>query len=155
MGCEGGTIPKRKDIVKNTNNTIGGSKKEIMSECLQEQYKTCALSQEPLKHPLALLKSGAICNLPACSHVQLELYASVPKNIQIDANSGFLTCPISGKLLNGQIPFIGLWPCGCIMSFGAWESIKGDDCPVCGHAITRRIKITQQLSSASGKLSLP
>ncbi len=54
MGADGGTIPKRCELVRNKK------KKEKIDKSVRAavKWKTCQLSQEPLKKPVVACKLG-------------------------------------------------------------------------------------------------
>jgi len=56
MGCDGGTIPKRKEVVKNKTKTTRRERKKGMDEA--ERWKTCALSDWPLRKPIVASPYG-------------------------------------------------------------------------------------------------
>lgn len=151
MGCDGGSIPKRADLVK----TKGRNAKLDETEMKLARWRYCALSKEPLRSPIVTCKQGRLYNKEAiikhllnnttfgdgatiCEHIRklkdvtsISLTANVDFNEKDNGSAPFV-CPVTGKEMNGSFPFIYLKGCGCVMSRQALSEIKSDTCLKCG-----------------------
>jgi hypothetical protein len=153
MGCEGGSLPSRRDLVR---TKAGHHPDEELEELRLSRYWNCPLSSTPLCVPLALIKmpphDGALCNYPALIEAMLQGYARRLKKgrdyvIASAVIKDHVVCPISGKEMNGIIPFSGCWPCGCVLSAESARHLECTSCPLCGQLLTDRLQISQNVAS--------
>ncbi|KAF3335521.1 protein RTF2 [Carex littledalei] len=113
------------------------------------KWTTCALSGEPLVHPVVIDRLGNIFNkeplvesllkktLPkAFRHIR-GLKDMFPVNLeQIPGAEEYKSetrfqCPISGLEFNGKYPFFALRGCGHVISSKALREVKSSACLVC------------------------
>ncbi|PVU95319.1 hypothetical protein BB561_001888 [Smittium simulii] len=157
MGNDGGSIPKRSELVKQK------AKKEKFDPELVSAtlWFYCYLSKLPLALPIVTDEFGKLYNRQAileylldkdstvygdadkiCSHIKsiknvktLNLtvnpeYTKKAKQVNHGQVSQFM-CPILQKEMNGRSRFVALWPCGCVMSEEAIKSMGSDSCLNC------------------------
>lgn len=114
------------------------------------KFMNCALSNEPLKHPVVVDYLGNLFNkqalvealltkkLPkAFSHIKglkdmiaVEL-ASVPGSDSPSGGEVKFQCPITGLEFNGKYKFHALKGCGHVLSAKALKEVKSSSCLVC------------------------
>ncbi|XP_006839222.1 PREDICTED: protein RTF2 homolog [Chrysochloris asiatica] len=162
MGCDGGTIPKRHELVK------GPKKVEKVDKDaeLVAQWNYCSLSQEILRRPIVACELGRLYNkdavieflldkssgkaLKAASHIKsiknvTELKLSdnpawegdrgnTKGDKHDDLQRARFICPVVGLEMNGRHRFCFLRCCGCVFSERALKEIKADVCHTCGAA---------------------
>ena len=131
MGCDGGSIPRRSEMVK----TKG--KNEIIdeSESLKTQWTCCFISKKLLEKPVVACKLGRLYNKESVvmylldkdgieptlanelSHLK-SLKSSVINcnNLKKEESSDYFACPITGREMNGKCKFYVTKFCGCIIS---------------------------------------
>lgn len=166
MGCDGGSIPKRSELVKQKKKP---EQKDKDAE-LASKWKHCALSQERLRKPIVSCPLGRLYNKEAvikylldkdeagkqvAGHirslkdlVELKLTdknnsasssaASKPdSNGHVsDLSESSFFCPVVGLEMNGKYRFVYYRPCGCVVSERAIKEVKSDCCHNCGKSIT-------------------
>lgn len=163
MGCDGGTIPKRHELVK------GPKKVEKVDKDaeLVALWNYCALSQEILRRPIVACELGRLYNKDAVIEFLLEKSsekalgkaASHIKNIKNvtelrlsdnpawegdkgntkgdkhdDLQRARFICPVVGLEMNGRHRFCFLRCCGCVFSERALKEIRAEVCHTCGAA---------------------
>lgn len=114
------------------------------------RFMNCALSNEPLKHPIVVDYLGNLFNkqalvealltkkLPkAFSHIKglkdmiaVEL-ASIPGSDSPNGGEVKFQCPITGMEFNGKYKFHALKSCGHVLSAKALKEVKSSSCLVC------------------------
>ncbi|VDK43977.1 unnamed protein product [Anisakis simplex] len=163
MGADGGTIPKRCELVKNKK------KKEKVDKNVKNapRWQLCHLTQQPLQKPIVACRLGGLYNKEAIlnaillktirdnaatKHIhglkdvkELKLYDN--KEYQKpgadkgdtfkDYNIAPYCCPVSGLAMNGNHVFTVNWQCGCVISQKAIEEVKSDTCHGCGGAFNK------------------
>uniref|UniRef100_A0A8P0SXI4 Replication termination factor 2 n=1 Tax=Canis lupus familiaris TaxID=9615 RepID=A0A8P0SXI4_CANLF len=157
MGCDGGTIPKRHELVK------GPKKVEKVDKDaeLVAQWNYCTLSQEILRRPIVACELGRLYNkdavieflLDKSSEKALGKAASHIKSIKNvtelrlsdnpawegdrgntkgdkhdDLQRARFICPVVGLEMNGRHRFCFLRCCGCVFSERALKEIKAEVC---------------------------
>ncbi|XP_047626765.1 replication termination factor 2 isoform X3 [Phacochoerus africanus] len=157
MGCDGGTIPKRHELVK------GPKKVEKVDKDaeLVAQWNYCTLSQEILRRPIVACELGRLYNkdavieflLDKSSEKALGKAASHIKSIKNvtelrlsdnpawegdkgstkgdkhdDLQRARFICPVVGLEMNGRHRFCYLRCCGCVFSERALKEIKAEVC---------------------------
>eukprot|EP01017_Pseudomicrothorax_dubius_P033826 TRINITY_DN4568_c0_g1_i4.p1 TRINITY_DN4568_c0_g1~~TRINITY_DN4568_c0_g1_i4.p1 ORF type:complete len:251 (-),score=79.89 TRINITY_DN4568_c0_g1_i4:550-1302(-) len=144
MGNDGGSIPGRKDLVREKPKEV----KVDDTVLARSKGQLCSMTKERLKTPIAMCRTGLLYNKESVLKALLE------KNIpnQFDhikklkdirtvkfaenvAGAEFpLICPISKTEYNGLNVFLALWNCGCVFSEKAFNAIKGKEnkCISCG-----------------------
>ncbi|XP_012583897.1 PREDICTED: protein RTF2 homolog [Condylura cristata] len=163
MGCDGGTIPKRHELVK------GPKKVEKVDKDaeLVAQWNYCTLSQEILRRPIVACELGRLYNKDAvieflldkspekalgkaASHIksiknvtELRLSdnpawegdkGSTKGDKHDDLQRARFLCPVVGLEMNGRHRFCFLRSCGCVFSERALKEIKAEVCHTCGAA---------------------
>lgn len=158
MGADGGTIPKRCELVKKKK------KKEKVEKSYEAatKWRTCQLSQEPLKKPVVSCKLGRLYNKEAILEAKLnktlsdnqatkhihslsdvkELKLTDNKawkdsgpekgDVYIDMNETPWICPVTHLPMNGTSAFFVNWICGCVFSEKAKQELKTKTCLGCG-----------------------
>ncbi|XP_012678061.1 replication termination factor 2 [Clupea harengus] len=161
MGCDGGTIPKRHELVKGPKKV----EKVDKNAAIAARWKYCALSQEKLRRPIVSCDLGRFYNKDAVIEYLLDKTAERP-NIEVavhirgikdikelnltdnpawagersntkgdqyeDMNCGMFICPVVGVEMNGRHKFCFLQSCGCVFSDRAMKEVKTEICHKCG-----------------------
>uniref|UniRef100_A0AAG5DR62 Replication termination factor 2 n=1 Tax=Anopheles atroparvus TaxID=41427 RepID=A0AAG5DR62_ANOAO len=148
MGCDGGTIPRRDELVRLKKKP---EKKDKDAE-RQFRWKHCALTQLRLQLPIVLCALGRLYSkqnviealldkekMPeSCSHIKtlkdiknLNLTPNPAYDESKDDISSPFICPLIGLEMSGQFRFVALWTCGCVFSERSLKEIKGKTCPLC------------------------
>ncbi|XP_009901485.2 replication termination factor 2 [Dryobates pubescens] len=161
MGCDGGTIPKRHELVKGPRKV----EKVDKNAELVARWNYCALSQEKLRRPIVACELGRLYNkdavieflldksadktpVEAASHIkniknvtELNLAdnpawtgdkESIKGDKYDDIQSARFICPVVGLEMNGRHRFCFLRNCGCVFSERALKEIKSEVCHKCG-----------------------
>ncbi|XP_073436771.1 replication termination factor 2 isoform X1 [Dendrobates tinctorius] len=164
MGCDGGTIPKRHELVKGPKKV---EKIDKNAELVARWYY-CTLSQEKLKRPIVTCELGRLYNKEAVIEFLLDKSTDKPhadsaahiksiKNVielnlsdnpawtgdkgntkgdKYDDQRAQFICPVVGLEMNGKHRFCVLRHCGCVFSERALKEIKTDVCHKCGANFT-------------------
>ncbi|XP_054835590.1 replication termination factor 2 isoform X1 [Eublepharis macularius] len=160
MGCDGGTIPKRHELVKGPRKV----EKVDKNAELVAQWYYCTLSQEKLSRPIVACELGRLYNkdaiieflldkssekaiVEAASHIKsmknvIELNltdnpawngdkGNTKGDKYDDLQSARFICPIVGLEMNGRHRFCFLRNCGCVFSERALKEIKTEACHRC------------------------
>uniref|UniRef100_A0A3P9J8K0 Replication termination factor 2 n=1 Tax=Oryzias latipes TaxID=8090 RepID=A0A3P9J8K0_ORYLA len=161
MGCDGGTIPKRHELVKGPKKV---EKVDKNAELLAK-WKFCALSQERLRRPIVSCELGRLYNKDVVIEYLLDKSAERPnadavahirgtkdiKELNLtdnpewegerrnakgdryeDIHRGMFICPVVGLEMNGKHRFCYLQTCGCVFSERALKEVKTEICHKCG-----------------------
>ncbi|XP_072370621.1 replication termination factor 2 isoform X4 [Scyliorhinus torazame] len=163
MGCDGGTIPKRHELVK------GPKKVEQVDKnaALAARWNYCAISQRPLRKPIVACELGRLYNKDAVIEYLLDtspekciiVTATHIKNLKDvkqlnltdnptwkgdkantkgdkyeDLQRAAFICPVVGLEMNGRQKFCYLHACGCVFSERAMKEIKTEVCHKCGES---------------------
>uniref|UniRef100_A0A3Q3APX1 Replication termination factor 2 n=1 Tax=Kryptolebias marmoratus TaxID=37003 RepID=A0A3Q3APX1_KRYMA len=161
MGCDGGTIPKRHELVKGPKKV----EKVDKNAELAAKWKYCALSQEKLRRPIVACELGRLYNKDAVIEYLLDKTAERPnaeavvhirgikdiKELNLtdnpewegegrntkgdryeDIHCGMFICPVVGLEMNGKHRFCYLQTCGCVFSERALKEVKTEICHKCG-----------------------
>nr|CAG4641902.1 EOG090X0ACT [Eurycercus lamellatus] len=155
MGCDGGTIPKRDELVKTRKKP---EQKDKDSE-LYCKWRLCASTQEPLRAPIVACELGRLFNRESVLEILLDK-ARAPdcgrhlrnlkdvKSLVLTPNPSFqkyankgdayddlqaaeFICPVLGVEMNGKFKFCFIWTCGCVMSERSLKEIKTTVCHKC------------------------
>eukprot|EP00158_Paraphelidium_tribonemae_P004926 Partr_v1_DN27058_c0_g1_i1_m28629 putative replication termination factor 2 domain containing 1 len=166
MGADGGSIPKRDELVK----TKAKEEKIDRHSRHVALWYFCALSKRPLRQPIVACRLGRLYNKDAvyeflldrvgafgdgediCSHIhkirdvvtlQLTVNPSFVDRAEDDeyVNSQFI-CPITMKEMNGSTKFSFLWTCGHVFSDAAIREIPQTSCIECSVEFTPESVIT-------------
>uniref|UniRef100_A0A8D0G8G4 Replication termination factor 2 n=1 Tax=Sphenodon punctatus TaxID=8508 RepID=A0A8D0G8G4_SPHPU len=161
MGCDGGTIPKRHELVKGPRKV----EKVDKNAELVAQWYYCTLSQEKLSRPIVACELGRLYNkdavieflldkssdkapMAAASHIKgiknvIELNltdnpawngdkGNTKGDKYDDIQCARFICPVVGLEMNGRHRFCFLKKCGCVFSERALKEIKAEVCHKCG-----------------------
>lgn len=134
MGNDGGSIPKRRNLVKSKRH-----RKNIYHNIIhQAKGCFCSLSKDTLKKPIVADKLGQIYNKK--SIIEFLLNKKNPKGFEHIkslrdvkelhcplSDKGFLRCQISEEEFSGLNKFYFLWSCGCVLSKTAIDELHMKD----------------------------
>ncbi|XP_016130935.1 protein RTF2 homolog [Sinocyclocheilus grahami] len=171
MGCDGGTIPKRHELVKGPKKV----EKVDKNAELAAKWRYCALSQEKLKRPIVACELGRLYNKDAIIEYLLDKSAERPnsevvahiRNIKDvkelnltdnpawegerhnikgdcyeDMHCSMFICPVVGLEMNGKHKFLFLQTCGCVFSERALREVKTEICHKCGDPFQEDVLVT-------------
>ncbi|KAJ7273413.1 DUF602-domain-containing protein [Mycena rebaudengoi] len=146
MGNDGGSIPDRRDLVRNKK------KAESMDKAnhTRARWAFCALSKRRLQEPIVSCALGKLYNKDAiieflldkdaygdgeniCGHIRslkdvktLTLTANpapaLPSAESLERPQ--FVCPLTLKEMNGVMPFVYLRPCGCVFAHAALNAVR-------------------------------
>lgn len=154
MGCDGGTIPKRDELVKLKKKPEKNAK-EVENSA---KWNYCHLSQQILRMPIVADLLGFLYNKDILIEFLLERskYEAGPayvkslkdvKELNLTTNPGFVNssdkksndqsfldlnqsrwiCPITGLEMNGIYRFFYIFSCGCVISERAMKTMQSSD----------------------------
>uniref|UniRef100_U5EYR4 Replication termination factor 2 n=1 Tax=Corethrella appendiculata TaxID=1370023 RepID=U5EYR4_9DIPT len=150
MGCDGGTIPRRDELVRLKKKP---EQKDKDSE-REFRWKHCALTQQKLQKPIVMCGLGRLYSKQSiieyllekdsktsesCTHIKslkdvkdlnLTTNPAFEANSKDDKHSQFI-CPLTGIEMSGKFRFVSLWSCGCVLAERALKEIKSNACSVC------------------------
>uniref|UniRef100_A0A8K9X080 Replication termination factor 2 n=1 Tax=Oncorhynchus mykiss TaxID=8022 RepID=A0A8K9X080_ONCMY len=157
MGCDGGTIPKRHELVKGPKKV----EKVDKNAALAARWKYCALSTEKLRRPIVTCDLGRLYNKDAVIEFLLDKSADRPNSEVVshlrgikdikelnltdnpawegerrntkgdryeDMHCAMFICPVVGLEMNGKHRFCFLRTCGCVFSDRALKEVKTEIC---------------------------
>lgn len=155
MGNDGGTIPRRDELVRLKKKK---EQKDKDSE-LSFRWRHCNITQEPLEEPIVacglgrLYKKQAVIEglldrdllPPSASHIKsikdvrdLRLTPNPSFKAGAEKGDGYVDratspyiCPLTGLEVTGRFRFIFLWTCGCVFAERAMKEIKEKSCLKC------------------------
>lgn len=142
MGCDGGTIPRRSELVK----TKWKSETKDHTSHLIFQWRYCNLTQQHLYRPIVTCGLGKLYN--KSSIIEALINKTAPTHIKslkdiLDLNFGDTnldkspySCPVTALEMNGRYPFVALWSCGCMISARALKKLGVQICPKCQNPYT-------------------
>lgn len=158
MGCDGGTIPRRDELVRTKKKP---EQKDKNAETVAK-WKHCAITQDPLHKPIVSCELGKLYNKEAvlehllnkdaataevAGHIKklsdvkelnltekvgFEAKKSHKGDEYVDFNDSRYMCPVTGIEMNGRQRFYFLWKCGCVLSERAIKEVKSETCHKCG-----------------------
>lgn len=132
MGGDGGTVPRRNDIIRKSARPERDEK-----AARDAKWALCALTQDALVNPCCdslgflLSRDDVILGLventlpPFLSHLKLRDLLTL--RLHPDASTGLHACPLSGLIMNGTAPFYAVRHCGCVLSQRALREHPGDN----------------------------
>ena len=162
MGCDGGTIPTRDELVRLKKKP---EQKDKNSELIAK-WKHCAITQEQLRQPIMACELGKLYNKESIleflidkskfegpsgfDHIrglkdvkELQLSDNPAFHQQKDVGDAYVDklmaeyiCPITGLEMSGRHRFCFIRPCGCVFSERALKEVKTETCNKCGGAFT-------------------
>uniref|UniRef100_H3BA70 Replication termination factor 2 n=1 Tax=Latimeria chalumnae TaxID=7897 RepID=H3BA70_LATCH len=180
MGCDGGTIPKRHELVKGPKKV---EKVDKNAELVARWYY-CSLSQQKLEKPIVSCDLGKLYNkdviieylldkspdktkTEASSHIrsikdvkELNLAdnpawkgdkGNAKGDKYDDLQCARFICPIVGLEMNGKHKFCYLRSCGCVFSVRALKEIKTEVC----HKKLKKSKTTESTLSSEAAGDFP
>ncbi|KAI4469129.1 protein c20orf43 [Holotrichia oblita] len=154
MGCDGGTIPRRDELVKVKKKPEAKDKDSELSF----QWKHCCITQQVLKAPIVTCGLGRLYNkesliealinrdiLPASAHHIKSLKDVKTLNLtlnpvykitekkegELENQTAPYICPVIGLEMSGKFRFVALWSCGCVFSERALKEINTNVCHKC------------------------
>jgi len=169
MGNDGGSIPKRIELVKEKQKEVRPDQNALKVA----MWFFCALSKRPLQAPVVACALGKLYNKDAileyllnksaygdgdviCSHI-----TSIKdvKTLNLTPNPAFkessasvahfeqgmvskFICPISMKEMNGKLKFVYLDTCGCVFSEQTLKEVPSEACIQCGKAFKQDNVVT-------------
>ena len=148
MGADGGSIPRRAEMVKTKAKT------EVLddSEILKTQWTCCYISKKPLEKPIVACSLGRLYNkesvvlylmnkdeTEASLAAELVHIKSLKSLINCNlttskssSDSPYFACPVTGREMNGKSKFFVTKLCGCILSEQALNQFPDSKtCLVC------------------------
>ncbi|KAJ8587098.1 DUF602-domain-containing protein [Rhizopogon salebrosus TDB-379] len=150
MGNDGGSIPDRRDLVRNKPKAEQADK----ANQTRARWFFCALSKRPLQEPIVSCALGKLYNKDAiiehlldktaygdaakiCGHIRslkdikvLKLtLRSPPPPSDSSADVARFVCPLTFKEMNGGQPFVYILSCGCVFSQSGLRTVLGSSSP--------------------------
>ncbi|XP_008472467.1 protein RTF2 homolog [Diaphorina citri] len=155
MGCDGGTIPKRDELVKVKKRP---EQKDKASE-LSFKWCHCSITQQKLEVPIVACMLGRLYSKDSVIEALLDR-SKMPehaahikslkdiKDLALTVNPAFTTgaetgdgyidrqtaqyiCPTTGIEMNGKFKFCFVWKCGCVVSERALKEVRDNICHKC------------------------
>ncbi|KAK5644559.1 hypothetical protein RI129_005859 [Pyrocoelia pectoralis] len=155
MGCDGGTIPRRDELVRVKKKPETKDKDFELAF----QWRCCHLSQQILQSPIVMCGLGFLYNKIALIEGLLNR-ATLPQGVKhikslkdvknlnltpnpeyksndekkeggVDTRSAPYICPVTGIEITGKYRFVALWSCGCVFSERSLKEIAGNICHKC------------------------
>jgi hypothetical protein len=156
MGCDGGTIPKRVEMIK-----LKKKKEKVKKEeALMAKWRHCTISSQSLNGPIVACCRGNLYNkesvieglLDAAKMPELAQHIKSLKDVTVlnlsknpsfkedkkngdsfeDAQSSEFICPVTGLEMTGVYRFVFLRTCGCVFSERALKEVPSETCHKCG-----------------------
>ena len=161
MGCDGGTIPKRDELIKTKKKQHDFDK----DAHLVAKWQYCALSSTRLQEPIVSCELGRLYNKTAvieyllnrkdspsdvAAHIrtlkdvtELKLTLKKPDETTkktlstaggeyVDNQDSAFICPVVGLEMSGKYKFCYISLCGCVVSERALKEVKSETCHGCG-----------------------
>ncbi|KAK7414286.1 Replication termination factor 2 [Neonectria punicea] len=168
MGNDGGSIPKRRELVKNAarNPTVSELKATAL-ESLGHAWTHCALSGNPIDLDTLvsdwrgrLYNYEAVLNglMPADepsevtpSSLGIKSLRDVTK-LKVSKDGNGLVCPISMKELGPSTKAVYLVPCGHVFAEAAMKEIQEKTCPECAEEFAKE-NIIPLLATTEAEIS--
>lgn len=155
MGGDGGSIPRRDDLVRSKQRPPQADR----SASNAARWRHCSLTQDRLRQPIVSCRLGRLYNkesiinkllnrnvpnnvadhvkkLKDVRELRLTINPSHTKSSDPLSSVGEFFCPITGLEMTGTHPFIYLWPCGCVFAKKAVEMVHENRCMQCGKPFT-------------------
>jgi len=151
MGCDGGSIPTRGELVKTKKKPEQADKNALTTI----RWNNCAISKEPLNEPIVTCDLGFLYNKEeiikrlldkaidiAFSHIRslkdvLVLNFTPNPGYENDHSHSRFICPITQIEFNGHFRFVTLKKCGCVLSEKALKEVPATICLKCGNEFTQ------------------
>lgn len=155
MGCDGGSIPTRREQVKTKKKER--STKEETNIVSRNFWLTCSFSSQPLKDPIVCDRLGNIFNktdilegivgkklddnfkhikgMKDLVHLQLtknpDYSDKACSSGSENSKPSLFICPITGLETNGRHTFSAIATCGHVLSDKALREVPSQQCLVC------------------------
>ena len=171
MGNDGGSIPTRRELVKEGAKSLTTTQvKEIQSEQQEHFWATCALSHEPLAQPIVSDGLGSLYNKAAVLSHLLDLSkedkskehfiaqgnafkdrirglkdvveVNFEENQRQNSESSQWICPITNKILGPGTKAVYIVPCGHAFAETVVKEMEGSQCLQCSESYARENVIT-------------
>ncbi|CEO98571.1 Replication termination factor 2 [Plasmodiophora brassicae] len=153
MGCDGGSIPGRRDLVKQRASTKAAE--AVVAETASSRWHVCAISQERLVAPIVVCRLGHLYNKDALIQQHLLSKSRSPQFAHIrslsdvielkfhpadtsddgGADSPVFQCPVTMLIGNGKYRFHVSRACGCLVSERALKETNSSTCLMCQKAL--------------------
>ncbi|GAU99778.1 hypothetical protein RvY_10730 [Ramazzottius varieornatus] len=153
MGNDGGTIPRRIELVREKKRVQKVDKDAEVAA----KWKYCQISQEPLRPPVMADDLGRLYNKDSVLQhlIEKKSSAGVAEHIKSMKDVKELTlterrqdkkipsdeggfqkeaqwiCPVTGLEMSGRQLFSFVRNCGCVISDRALKALKSETCPNC------------------------
>lgn len=151
MGNDGGSIPKRRELVKEAaRNPSAAEIKESRQEQQQYHWTTDPISQKPLVQPIVSDCNGRLYNKDTILEFlvdgsrkedaeaatqgtvkSLKDVVEVKFETDDDASTKAWKCPITGSKLGPGSKAVYIAPCGHAFSGAAIKEVSGEKCMTC------------------------
>ncbi|CAH1639446.1 unnamed protein product [Spodoptera littoralis] len=159
MGCDGGTIPRRDELVRMKKKPEQKDKDAERSF----KWRNCALSQQPLQEPVVACGLGRLYSKSSVLETLLDKETKPDsinhiknlkdiKDLKLVKNPAYTAadhtegavgegnapyiCPISGLEMSGKFRFVFLWSCGCVLAERALKEVRQNLCHMCQQPFT-------------------
>ncbi|KAF8991376.1 Rtf2 RING-finger-domain-containing protein [Cyathus striatus] len=145
MGNDGGSIPDRRDLVRNKPKAEQADK----ANQTRARWFFCALSKRKLQEPIVSCALGKIYNKDSiieylldkslygdgekiCGHIkslkdvkELKLTPNpTPSTPESDLEHAQFVCPLTLKEMNGAQPFVYIATCGCVFTQAGLKTVS-------------------------------
>ncbi|KAF8168541.1 Rtf2 RING-finger-domain-containing protein [Crassisporium funariophilum] len=153
MGNDGGSIPDRRDLVRNKPKAEQADK----ANQTRARWLFCALSKKRLQEPVVSCALGKLYNKDAiieylldksaygdgekiCGHIRslkdVKTLTLTPNNASSSTDSKAdstdrpqFACPLTMKEMNGVQPFVYISTCGCVFSQAGLKTVASSSSP--------------------------
>ncbi|MCJ1477158.1 hypothetical protein MMC13_005829 [Lambiella insularis] len=167
MGNDGGSIPKRRELVKEAARIPTSAElREFQHEQQEYHWSTCPLSLDSLKAPVVSDSAGVLYNKDAIlkhllptddplevskvdkekvlgGRVQsLRDVIEVRFHVEVDGSERRWVCPITNKKLGAGAKAAYVVPCGHVFSEGAIREVSEQRCLECNESYTAENIVT-------------
>ncbi|XP_022909914.2 replication termination factor 2 [Onthophagus taurus] len=162
MGCDGGTIPRRDELVKTKKKPEARDKDSELAF----RWRHCSISQQVLEKPIVMCGLGQLYNktfliealiTKSSSYESIKHIKSLKdvKELNLTSNPAYnggerkegeptsddiapYICPVIGLEMAGKFRFVGIWSCGCVFSERALKEIDTTICHKCQKSFTQQ-----------------
>ena len=169
MGCDGGSIPSRRELVRQRPKDT--SRKDAEDQSRTNIWRFCRISNDPLRMPVVICSKGWLYNKESViKHIlskavlaKFDHFKSLKdvKTLNLTCNPNFVNdrglapfqCPVTGKEMNGQTGrFFYMRDCGCVVSEAAIRQLKDSkECLKCGKPSSKPVEINGPASACEAK----
>ncbi|CAH8634221.1 unnamed protein product [Dicrocoelium dendriticum] len=156
MGGDGGSIPRRVELVKAKKKPERANRRAANAAL----WRHCTLSQDRLRIPIVSCQLGRLYNKESvinkllsrsntndvAEHIRRlkdvrELRLTVNNSHTQESDplndaTGEFYCPVTGLEMSGVYPFVYLWTCGCVFAKKALDVVNDYRCMQCGTSFT-------------------